>query len=150
MEPVVVVGAGPVGLVTALLLARHRVPSVVLEADARRDPSGSRAICFQRDVLDVLDRAGCAGRMIARGVTWTTGRTYHREVEDRYGELDIPVLVAWGREDGWLDPHHAERLAEHIPRARLRWLDGAGHLVQEDAPARLTGLLTDFLGAARA
>ena len=77
-EPVVIVGAGPVGLVTALLLARHGVPSVVLEAAAWRDPSGSRAICFQRDVLDVLDRAGCAEKMIARGVTWTTGRTYHR------------------------------------------------------------------------
>ncbi|MFG2248229.1 FAD-dependent monooxygenase [Spirillospora sp. NPDC048823] len=78
MEPVVIVGAGPVGLVTALLLARHGVPSVVLEAAARRDPSGSRAICFQRDVLDVLDRAGCAEQLIARGVTWTTGRTYYR------------------------------------------------------------------------
>lgn len=73
-----IVGAGPVGLVTALLLARHGVPSVVLEAAARRDPSGSKAICFQRDVLDVLDRVGCAEPMIARGVTWTTGRTYHR------------------------------------------------------------------------
>ncbi|TDC61927.1 pentachlorophenol monooxygenase [Actinomadura sp. GC306] len=78
MEPVVVAGAGPVGLVTALLLARHGVPSTVLEAAGRRNPSGSRAICFQRDVLDVLDRTGCAERMLARGVTWTTGRTYHR------------------------------------------------------------------------
>ncbi|GAA4228045.1 FAD-dependent oxidoreductase [Actinomadura meridiana] len=73
-----IVGAGPVGLVTALLLAGHGVPSVVLEAAARRDPSGSKAICFQRDVLDVFDRVGCAERMISRGVTWTTGRTYYR------------------------------------------------------------------------
>ncbi|MFI0406696.1 FAD-dependent monooxygenase [Actinomadura sp. 3N508] len=80
-EPVLIAGAGPVGLVTALLLARFGVPTVVLEAAERRDPTGSKAICFQRDVLDVLDRVGCAEQMIARGVTWTTGRTYYRDTE---------------------------------------------------------------------
>ncbi|WP_084965101.1 FAD-dependent monooxygenase [Thermoactinospora rubra] len=79
--PVVIVGAGPVGVALALLLARHRVPSVVLEARPRRDPAGSKAICFQRDVLDVLDRVGVAEQMVAEGVTWTTGRTYYREHE---------------------------------------------------------------------
>ncbi|WP_068924279.1 FAD-dependent monooxygenase [Planobispora rosea] len=79
--PVVIAGAGPVGLTLALLLARRRVPSVVLEARPYRDAEGSRAICFQRDVLDVLDRVGCAEEMVAEGVTWTTGRTYYRERE---------------------------------------------------------------------
>ncbi|WP_336213161.1 FAD-dependent monooxygenase [Nonomuraea sp. LPB2021202275-12-8] len=79
--PVVIVGAGPVGLATALLLARRRVPSIVLDAQPRRDPSGSKAICFQRDVLDILDRIGCAEPMVAEGVTWTTGRTFYREHE---------------------------------------------------------------------
>ncbi|WP_246007234.1 FAD-dependent monooxygenase [Actinomadura pelletieri] len=81
LEPVLIAGAGPVGLVTALLLARFGVPTVVLEAAERRDPTGSKAICFQRDVLDILDRVGCAEQMIARGVTWTTGRTYYRDTE---------------------------------------------------------------------
>jgi 2-polyprenyl-6-methoxyphenol hydroxylase-like FAD-dependent oxidoreductase len=82
MEPVLIAGAGPVGLVTALLLARWQVPSVMLEsAPAERTHPGSRAICFQRDVLDVFGRAGCADEMIAEGVTWTTGRTYYRSSE---------------------------------------------------------------------
>ena len=80
--PVLIAGAGPVGLLTALLLARWQVPAVVLEAaPAERIHAGSRAICFQRDVLDIFDRAGCADEMVAEGVTWTTGRTYYRSSE---------------------------------------------------------------------
>ncbi|WP_067966016.1 alpha/beta fold hydrolase [Nocardiopsis trehalosi] len=67
------------------------------------------------------------------------------EIEDRYADLDLPVLIAWGRDDTWLPPDHARRLAAAIPGAHLHWIDGAGHLVQHDAPARLTALLTDFL-----
>ena len=80
-EPVLIAGAGPVGLLTALLVARWGIPSVVLEAAQAPAGAGSRAICFQRDVLDIFDRAGCAGPMIAEGVTWTTGRTYYRDAE---------------------------------------------------------------------
>ena len=81
MEPVLIAGAGPVGLVTALLLARWDIPCVVLEAQEHRSQAGSRAICFQRDVLDIYDRAGCADEMLAEGVTWTTGRTFYRSSE---------------------------------------------------------------------
>ena len=82
MEPVLIAGAGPVGLLAALLLARWRIPAVVLEAaQAERTHGGSRAICFQRDVLDIFDRAGCADDMVAEGVTWTTGRTYYQSSE---------------------------------------------------------------------
>jgi 2-polyprenyl-6-methoxyphenol hydroxylase-like FAD-dependent oxidoreductase len=98
VEPVVIAGAGPVGLVTALLLAKWQVPTVVLEAAPGRAPAGSRAICFQRDALDVFDRAGCAGDMIAEGVTWTTGRTFYREQELftlRFADRDRNALPPW-------------------------------------------------------
>ncbi|SPT57377.1 FAD-dependent monooxygenase [Actinomadura madurae] len=136
-EPVVIVGAGPVGLVTALLLARHGVPSVVLEAAERRDPSGSRAICFQRDVLDVLDRAGCAERMIARGVTWTTGRTYYRD--DELFSVTFPG-AGRGAVPPWINVSQAE------VEAWLRDLAAAEPLVDVRYGHRVGGLRQDAGG----
>lgn len=81
MEPIVVVGAGPTGLMTALVLARWGVPSVVLEAEQAPSGVGSKAICVQRDVLSALDRLGVADELVARGVSWTLGRTYFRDRE---------------------------------------------------------------------
>ena len=79
--PVIVVGGGPVGLTTSLLLARHGVRSIVLESAPARRTVGSRSICMQRDVLDVLERVGLGERIAGTGVTWWTGRTYFREHE---------------------------------------------------------------------
>lgn len=67
------------------------------------------------------------------------------EIEPRYRAIDLPVLVCSGEEDTWLPAARAYELVERIPGARLRLLPGAGHLVQEDAPAELTGVLLRFL-----
>jgi pimeloyl-ACP methyl ester carboxylesterase len=89
-----------------------------------------------------LGREGQAAlyRQMAQG-----DERYTDEVQGSYGELRLPVLVCWGTEDTWLAPSKAERLAGAIPGAQLRWLQGAGHLVQEDAPAQLTAALMEFL-----
>lgn len=86
--PVLISGAGPVGLCAALTLARFGVPSVLFEARPQPDDdhfrhSGSKAICFQHDVLDIFDRLGVAAPLLAEGTTWTTARTYYREHEVR-------------------------------------------------------------------
>ena len=56
-HPVVVVGGGPVGYCTALGLASHGVPVVLLEADDSVC-FGSRAICISRRSLEIVERLG--------------------------------------------------------------------------------------------
>jgi 2-polyprenyl-6-methoxyphenol hydroxylase-like FAD-dependent oxidoreductase len=79
-HPVVVVGAGPVGLTVALDLARRGVPTVLLD-DNTTVSTGSRAICWAKRSLEIFDRLGVAQPMLERGVTWKLGRTYHRDAE---------------------------------------------------------------------
>ncbi|WBB63946.1 alpha/beta fold hydrolase [Streptomyces sp. WMMC500] len=70
---------------------------------------------------------------------------YTDEIQPRYGDVDLPALVCWGTEDTWIPVAKAHELAALIPHARLELFEGAGHLVQEDAPAELTAVLQTFL-----
>ncbi|WP_281173604.1 FAD-dependent monooxygenase [Actinokineospora inagensis] len=90
-EPVLVVGAGPVGMTGALVLARHGVPTVVVDALPGRMLEGSRAICVQRDVLDVLERVGAGHDIVDLGVTWYSGRIFYREHEVFTMTLPVPA-----------------------------------------------------------
>lgn len=80
-KTVAVLGAGPVGQTAALLLARWGIPVVIVDSRTSRDLVGSRAICQQRDVLDVWDSVGAGARLAAEGVTWTTARTFYGNEE---------------------------------------------------------------------
>lgn len=79
-HPVVVIGAGPVGLSVAIDLAQREVPVVLLD-DSDRIGEGSRAICFSKKTLEVFDRLGCAQPMTDKGVSWSRGRVFQREDE---------------------------------------------------------------------
>ncbi len=74
---VVVVGAGPIGLVTALGLARQGVHCVLLESELQVS-EGSRAIVFTRRSMEILQQAGVADAVVARGLPWQFGNSYYR------------------------------------------------------------------------
>lgn len=140
MTPAIVVGAGPVGMTAALLLARSGVRTLLLEAETHRSAAGSRSICVQRDVLNVLERVGLGKAVVAAGVTWYRGRTYHRD--DEVLTIDLP------REEGAFPPFVntpqsvVERLLEERVRAEplieLRFGQRVCELDQTDDRVRLS------------
>ncbi|NOR62414.1 MAG: FAD-dependent oxidoreductase [Rhodobacteraceae bacterium] len=77
---VIIIGAGPVGLAAAIDLAQQGVPVLVLD-DNDRVSFGSRAICFAKRPLEILDRLGCGEPMVSSGVVWDTGRVFVGEDE---------------------------------------------------------------------
>ena len=83
--PVVIVGGGPIGLAMAVDLSSRGVRSVVLEKhDTVSD--GSRAICWAKRTLEILDRLGVARPMIEKGVVWNVGKVF-------VGGSDEPVYT---------------------------------------------------------
>lgn len=81
MNPVIVVGAGPVGLSAALGLRAHGLPVTLLEADPEdRARPGSRALFVHRETLRLLDgmSPGLAAEITEYGSTWHTRRTLYR------------------------------------------------------------------------
>ena len=75
---VIVVGAGAVGLTLAGRLAQHGATVEVFEAEHARQRIGSKAICMQRETLEIWQRLGVGERVAERGIQWRVGRTYYR------------------------------------------------------------------------
>ena len=73
--PIAIVGAGPVGLTAALDLASKGQRSVVIDRKASLS-DGSRAICWSKRTLEIMDRLGVAQALLDKGVTWKKGKVF--------------------------------------------------------------------------
>ena len=124
--PVVVVGAGPVGLCAAIDLAQRGQPVVLIDED-QTVSIGSRAVCHAKRTLEIFDRLGIGDAIVERGVTWNVGRTFHREREVFSFNLLREDGPAGHRRPGMVNLqqyHLEERLVERtqaLPLIDLRW-----------------------------
>jgi len=72
---VVVIGAGPIGLGAAIEMAQQGIEVVIVD-DNDKVSFGSRAICFAKRPLEILDRLGCGHVMAEKGVEWDVGKVF--------------------------------------------------------------------------
>ena len=79
-RPLVIIGAGPVGLAAAID-ARLQGLEVLLFDEDDSVSVGSRAVCYAKRALEVLDRLGVGDPLCEKGVSWNIGRTFLQEDE---------------------------------------------------------------------
>jgi pimeloyl-ACP methyl ester carboxylesterase/catechol 2,3-dioxygenase-like lactoylglutathione lyase family enzyme len=65
--------------------------------------------------------------------------------QGRAAGIQARTLVLGAMEDRVIDPMTSWRLAQEIPHAQLTLLDGLGHALAFENPARVAGVVTDFL-----
>jgi 3-(3-hydroxy-phenyl)propionate hydroxylase len=91
VDPVIIVGAGPVGLALALALARQEVPSVVLDEGPGKDEQRlARTVVLQEDTAALLERLSGVP-LTEGGYRWTGWRSMRRKQtvrQVRFGEID--------------------------------------------------------------
>ena len=153
--PVVVVGAGPVGLAAAIELAQSGVPVVVLDDDDTVSV-GSRGVCYAKRALEVLDRLGVGQACVDKGVSWNVGRTFFREQEvynfNLLPQADHKRPGMINLQQYYLEEFEVTR-AKELPNLDLRFKNkvlsvtpqGNGATLQVETPDGVYTLETDWL-----
>lgn len=123
--PVIIAGAGPVGLAMAIELANHGIRSIVLERDNTLS-DGSRAICWAKRTLEICDRLGVAASMVAKGITWNIGKVFCGTAPEPLYTFDLlPVKEQKFPAFINLQQFYTEELLvdrlQHMPLSELRW-----------------------------
>ena len=158
VHPIVIVGAGPVGLATAIDLARQGLPVVLLDDDDCLSV-GSRALCFAKRTLEIFDRLGCGDRLTDKGVSWHVGKVFFKDKPVYRFDLlpetghERPAFV--NLQQYYVEGYLLE-CAQQYPNLDIRWKnkvvglsqDDDGVRVQVETPDGVYTLAADYLVAA--
>ena len=122
-HPVIVVGAGPVGLAAAIDLAMQGARVLLLDDDDTVSV-GSRGLCYAKRALEILDRLGCGDPVVDKGVTWNVGRTFYGNDEvfrfNLLPEADHHRPGMVNLQQYYLEEYLVQRASE-LPNLELRW-----------------------------
>ncbi|MEU2598017.1 FAD-dependent monooxygenase [Streptomyces hirsutus] len=127
MDPVIIVGAGPVGLTLALALARQEVPCVVLdEGPGKDEPRPARSVVLREDTTELVKRL-TGMPLAAAGSPWAGWRSMRRKQVTH--EIDF--------DDTEPGPVH---IAQHVLTGALRAALVGEPLVEVVTDSRLDSL----------
>ena len=122
-HPVVIIGAGPVGLSLALDCAARGLPVVVLD-DNNTVSVGSRAVCYAKRTLEIWDRLGLGQKLAQQGIQWQVGKVFFRDEQAYQFDLlpqpqhKMPAMIN-------LQQYHLEeqlvRACQRSDAVDLRW-----------------------------
>lgn len=76
-KTVTVVGAGPIGMTTAIMLAKYGVKVILLTSEQQL-AEGSRALVYTKRSLEILNSTGTADAVMKKALSWTHGNSIYK------------------------------------------------------------------------
>ena len=140
---VLIVGGGPVGLAAGLDAGVHGMAALVID-DSDTVSVGSRAVCYAKRSLEILNRWGCAERMVNKGVTWKVGKIFFRDELIRQFDL----LPAPGHEQPAFINLQQYYLEQYMVERMLVGLLSKGHPLGATGIANIYEVSTHLRGEA--
>lgn len=138
-HPVVIIGAGPVGLTLALACASRGLRVVLLD-DNNSVSIGSRAVCYAKRTLEVWNRLGVAPKLLAQGVRWQVGKVFFGDALayqfDLQPEADHELPAMINLQQYYIEEHLVAACMTE-PLIELRWKHQLLALEQGDEFATL-------------
>ncbi|MFF6909373.1 FAD-dependent monooxygenase [Streptomyces sp. NPDC012389] len=147
MDPVIVVGAGPVGLTLSLALAAQGVPCVLLdEGPGTEEVRLARTVVLREDTADLVERLGAA-HLEKDGLRWSGWRLMRRRQPVR----EVPMGAGRGGSGGLADSGDEDvpllpaplHVPQHALASALRAAVAAAPLVKLVPLSRLDTLEQD-------
>jgi len=157
-HPVIVVGAGPVGLSAAIDLAQQGIKTLLVDDDDRLS-TGSRAICFAKRTLEIWDRLGRGERMVEKGVSWNRGKVFFKDKQVYDFDL-LPEICHHRPAFINLQQYYAEwyllERAQQLSNLEIRWKNKVAGCRESDSGVELSietpdgsyGVACDYVVAA--
>jgi pimeloyl-ACP methyl ester carboxylesterase len=71
-------------------------------------------------------------------------------LDGKLGNIHVPTLVVWGKQDALLPIESGERYAKEIPGAKLVSFDKCGHVPPVEKTAEFVSAVTEFLAGGTA
>lgn len=141
-ESVIIVGGGPVGLLTALGLGQKGIDVTVLEAEDKPNDS-PRALAYPGPILEYFDNLGILETCKSLGIVKTavdwlvhdTGEFLHMSMDCMKEVSDYPISLHVGQDKIALVV--LEKLAD-LPNVTVRYSARVKDIVQDQAGVRVT------------
>ena len=144
---VAIVGAGPIGMIAALTLARYGVGSTLIEARSTFN-DGSRALCISRSSFNTLQVLGVVAPFVRHAVPYLSGRCFFRGTEFLQFHMDDPkdekYRPMYNLQQQYIEKYLHDAVAAN-PLIDMRWQTACTRVA--DCPDGVTLTLEDSEGA---
>jgi 2-polyprenyl-6-methoxyphenol hydroxylase-like FAD-dependent oxidoreductase len=135
-DPILIVGANPVGLITALGLARNNIPSVVLEEGMGASLESDQVALLDPTTLEILDSwYGLGGLISSHGIIPQSQRVLLRK--STLSRAQLPAQQTGSPYPRQVNIHHADlehillQTLEQTGRCQVLWQHEVKGIVQD-------------------